>query len=106
QIRGYSPERKVKSLGKDVWSIDGKLQMQVLEGAGGKIESDGLLGSVRTGPFSVKAGEIIQDTVCIYQPIGGLTNYLKRFATSTAEEIDLGNMVILRSLEVGLPPDR
>jgi len=61
-----------------VWNIDGKLQMQILNGADGELARDGLNGSVRRS-FTAKANEVLQDNICIYQPlaVGAPTNGAK-----------------------------
>lgn len=67
-IPGFLPTRVVKSVGENAWSIDGNLRMQVLGGVGGRVEKASVLGAVRAGPFTAQAGEILQDSVCVYQP--------------------------------------
>jgi hypothetical protein len=66
-IPGFLPTRKVTPIADGVWSIDGKLRMHVLGGSGGRVEKASVLGAVRVGPFAAKAGEVLQDSVCIYQ---------------------------------------
>jgi hypothetical protein len=51
-----------------VWSIGGKLQMQILGGAPGEQVADGINGTARRR-FQGKAGEVLQDSVCLYQPL-------------------------------------
>ena len=49
-------------------TIDGKLQMQVINGVPGEIVGDGINGSARRD-FAAKAGDVFQSSVCIYQPL-------------------------------------
>jgi hypothetical protein len=67
EIPGYLPTRMARAVGDGVWSIDGKLRMQVLGGAGGKAEKGRLMGAVRGTPWAARAGEVLQDSVCVYQ---------------------------------------
>ncbi len=72
-IPGYLPERTATE-SSGAWSIDGKLRMQILGGAPAKQVKGGLIGSARMQPFAAKAGEVFEDSVCVYQPeISGRT---------------------------------
>jgi hypothetical protein len=94
-VPGYLPERVAKATGDGAWSIDGKLQMQVLGGAGGAIEKQALLGSVRRTPWTAKAGEVLQDSVCVYQAeIPGRSSTL---ASGDAHRVVLGQWTIERA---------
>jgi hypothetical protein len=84
-IPGFLPVRTVTSNGEGLWSLDGKLQMRIIGGAPGKVERSGLLGSVRAGPWSARSGEVLQDSVCVYQaaspdhpalPVSGNVNHI------------------------------
>jgi hypothetical protein len=88
--------------------------MQVLGGATGKVVKGGVLGSVRSGPWLAKAGEVLQDSVCVYQAQGpGLTPIP---ATGNADRVVLGNWTVDRASDgklsvkksalqrAGLPP--
>jgi hypothetical protein len=68
EIEKFITKPDAKQIAPGVWEIDGKLQMQVLGGTPGEIASDGLNGAVRRD-FSAKAGEALQSSVCIYQPL-------------------------------------
>jgi hypothetical protein len=96
-IPGYLPARAAKAKANGVWSIDNKLQMQVLGGAGGTIEKQAVLGSVRRTPWTAKAGELLQDSVCIYQPeIPGRTPAL---ASGDTHRVALGEWTVERGDE-------
>jgi len=68
EIEGFisKPEFALKDPG--AWSIDDKLQMQVLGDATGEIAGDGINGAVRRY-FAARAGDLLLDTVCVYQAI-------------------------------------
>jgi len=52
--------------------------MEILNGAAGELARNGLNGSVRRS-FTAKANEILQDSVCVYQPLAvGAPNGAKR----------------------------
>jgi hypothetical protein len=57
-----------KQTGDGLWTIADRLQMQILHAAPGESVPDGINGSVRRN-FAAKAGTILQDSVCIYQPL-------------------------------------
>ena len=94
-IPGYLPTRIVTQRGDGVWSVDGKLQMQVLGGAGGKVEKEGLLGSIRGKPFSAKAGEVLADSVCVYQ--AELPDLCALIAKGDAHRVNLGEWIVERA---------
>ena len=94
-IPGYLPTRTVEQRGNEVWSIDGKLQMQILGGTGGKVEKEGLLDSVRGEPFSAKAGEVLADSVCVYQ--AELPNRAPLIAKGDAHRVNLGEWIVERA---------
>ena len=97
EIPGWLPARTAKALGKGVWSIDGKLRMQVLGGAPARVEKGSVLGSVRSGPFLAKDGEILQDSVCIYQAeVPGCT---LTPAAGDPDRVTLGEWLIARTAE-------
>ena len=69
KIPGWLPKRSAKKTGEGVWSVDGKLQMQILGGsAEGEVVEGGLLGAVRRD-FTARKGETLLDTACVYQSI-------------------------------------
>jgi hypothetical protein len=68
EIEKFITKPDAKQIAPGVWEIDGKLRMQVLGGPLGEIASDGINGAVRRD-FSAKAGEVLQSSVCIYQPL-------------------------------------
>jgi hypothetical protein len=94
-ISGYLPTRTVRQVGNGVWSIDGKLKMQVLGGAGGRIEKEGLLGSTRGEPFSAKAGDVLSDSVCVYQ--AEAPNHATLLAKGDAHRVTMGDWIVERA---------
>jgi hypothetical protein len=66
EIEKFISKPDAKQLVPGVWTIDGKLQMQIAPGAPGELVKDGINGAVRRN-FSAKAGEVLQDSVCVYQ---------------------------------------
>jgi len=68
EIEKFISKPDAKQAAPGVWTIDGKLQMRVFSGTLGEIAKDGILGAVRRN-FSAKAGEVLQDSVCVYQPL-------------------------------------
>jgi len=95
ELPGFLPKRTAKAVGKGEWSIDGKLRMQILGGAEGKVEESCLLGSVRQGPFKAKAGEILQDSVCVYQ--AEIPGRMPISATGGGDRVELGKWMIARA---------
>ena len=95
EIPGYLPTRTATAGENGVWSIDGKLQMQILGGAGGQAVKGGVLGSVRSTPWPAKAGEILQASVCVYQAL--VPGNRPTSATGDARHVMLGGWNVVRS---------
>jgi hypothetical protein len=68
EIEKFISKPDVNQTAPGTWLIDGKLQMQIVGGAMGEAARDGINGSVRRN-FSVKAGEVFQSSLCVYQPL-------------------------------------
>ena len=68
EIKDFITKPSVEQKPSNVWNIDGKLEMRVLGDVEGGIASDGVNGAVRRD-FSAKEGDVLLDTVCVYQPI-------------------------------------
>jgi hypothetical protein len=76
EIKGFISRPVVSQTGPGVWNIDGKLQMQVLAGPNlkppselaGEQVADGINGVARRD-FSARAGETLQESLCVYQPL-------------------------------------
>jgi len=66
EIEKFISKPEPKQTAPGLWTIDGKLQVQIASGSPGEVAKDGLNGAVRRG-FSAKAGEVMQDSVCVYQ---------------------------------------
>lgn len=91
-IPGYLPKREATAGMEGLWSIDGKLQVQVLGGAGGKNVKNGFIGSFRGTPWTAKAGEVMQESVCIYQ--AQATDHQPNLANGNARRVALGEWTI------------
>jgi hypothetical protein len=69
EIPGWLPNRTAKKTGEGVWSVDDRLQMQILgRRAEGEVVEGGLLGAVRRD-FTASKGETLLDTACVYASI-------------------------------------
>jgi hypothetical protein len=68
EIANFISKPNVKQPAPGTWNIDDKLQLRMFGGEPGEIVTDGINGSVRRN-FSANAGNVLQDSVCIYQPI-------------------------------------
>ena len=95
EVPGFLPARSASARGQGVWSIDGKLQMQVIGGAGGKGQKAGFVGSVRDKPWSAKTGEVLQDSVCVYQ--AERPGHKATLATGTPKRVSLGEWTVERA---------
>jgi hypothetical protein len=94
-IPGYLPRRSAISVGAGAWSIDGKLRMEILGGAGGKEVGDGLIGSFRDAPWAAKVGEILQDSVCVYQ--AQVPGHKASLVKGDARRVALGKWIVERA---------
>jgi hypothetical protein len=95
EVPGFLPPRAASARGQGVWSIDGRLRIQVIGGAGGKPRKACLLGSDRDKPWSAKAGEVLQDSVCIYQ--AERPGYDPILAAGTSKRVSLGKWIVERA---------
>jgi hypothetical protein len=95
EVPGFLPRRSVSARGKGVWSIDGRLHMQVIGGAGGKKQTAGFVGSVRDQPWSAKTGEVLQDSVCVYQ--AERPGHSPILATGTPKRVSLADWTVERT---------
>jgi hypothetical protein len=88
------PEAEEESPG--VWNIDDKLEIRVFADgqASGRLADDGLDGAVRRN-FGAKNGEMLLDTVCVYQPI--VNGSTPARATPEAEAVRIGDWKVRRS---------
>ncbi|HXJ57263.1 MAG TPA: hypothetical protein VNU68_11415 [Verrucomicrobiae bacterium] len=68
EIDTFISKPAAKQIASNGWIIDGKLQIRIFDAASGELANDGLNGSARRG-FSAKANEVLQDSVCVYQPL-------------------------------------
>jgi hypothetical protein len=82
-----------------VWVVDDKLQLHILGGAGGELARDGINGAARRS-FSAQAGEVLQDSVCIYQ--ARLPGRLSLAVEANAEAVRIGDWRVRRAAEGGL----
>ena len=98
EIEKFISKPDAKQAAPGVQTIDGKLQMRVFSGTLGEIAKDGILGAVRRN-FSAKAGEVLQDSVCVYQPL--LAGRAPREVKSETNTLRIGDWRI-RHQEDGL----
>lgn len=104
EIDKFISRPSAKQTSPGIWTIDGKLQMQIIHGGSGELAKDGINGSVRRN-FSARAGDVLQDSVCIYQSeIPGrklvpVTDSSKRIVLSahTVERAKDGHLSIMKS---------
>jgi hypothetical protein len=68
EIDKFVSKPDVKQPEPGVWNIDDKLQMHVFGKVKGQIAAGGINGAVRRD-FSAKKGDVLQESVCVYQPI-------------------------------------
>jgi hypothetical protein len=68
EIEKFISKPDTKQSAPGVWNIDDKLQIQVFGDASGELVPEGVNGAVRRN-FSARAGHVLQDSVCVYQPI-------------------------------------
>ena len=68
EIPGFIARPEAKQPAPGVWTIDGKLRMQVLGASPGEAGPEGIDGAVRRA-FTARAGETMLDSVCVYQPL-------------------------------------
>ncbi|MCC7084009.1 MAG: hypothetical protein IT427_03255 [Pirellulales bacterium] len=68
-IDRFLPGRSATENSPGCWSIGDRLQVQIIGGAGGRIERSALLGSANNPPQSYHGDEIIESSVAIYQPM-------------------------------------
>jgi hypothetical protein len=88
EIDQFISKPDAKQTQPNVWNIDGILQIRTFAAASGELAKDGLNGSVRRN-FSAKANEVLQDSVCFYQPLalGRAVNDAKREAKANTVHI-------------------
>ncbi|MEX0643139.1 MAG: hypothetical protein WD468_10590 [Pirellulales bacterium] len=68
EIDKFISKPKVEQSVPGVWNIDDKLQLQVFADVPGELAADGIHGAVRRD-FSAKAGDVLLNSICVYQPI-------------------------------------
>ena len=68
QIEGFIPPPGAAQPSPGVWVVDDKLRLQVIGATAGELARDGINGAVRRG-FSARAGDVLQDSVCVYQAL-------------------------------------
>ncbi len=73
RIRRFIPRRKVSQAGREIWDIGGRVRMQVIGGLGAETQAGALLGSARMKPWAAKKGQILDESVCVYQDLTSTT---------------------------------
>ena len=99
EIVGYIAPPAAKQTAPGIWIIDGKLQIQILGGPPGEAVSSGINGAVRLA-FTAKAGEMMLDTVCVYQPTDA--RRAVREARLEGQVLKLGGRTIARGADGSL----
>jgi hypothetical protein len=103
QIDKFISRPEVRQTSPGVWIVDETLRMEILGGAAGESARDGINGAARRG-FSAKAGEILQDSVAIYQAlIPGRPPFP---VEGNVGAVRVGNWKIRRDSESGLAVDK
>jgi hypothetical protein len=92
EIPRFISKPKVTEPAPQAWIIDDKLQMQVCGGTAGEIAPDGINGAVRRN-FLAKAGDVFQQSVCVYQPI--VSGNTHSDVKCDADSIQIGKQRIL-----------
>ncbi len=102
EIDGYIKAPEVNQIARGFWNIDDKLQIQVLPIEGdhltlGDSASDGLNAVLQTD-VAAKAGSVLHDSVCVYQPIEASRKpTIATREPSRPDELRLGTWKLLRS---------
>jgi hypothetical protein len=93
EIEKFVSKPQTKQTGPGVWNIDGKLQMSVFGHAATEQIRDGINGAIRRD-IAAKAGEVLLDSVCVYEPIviGRTPANIKH----TADQLQIGDWTITR----------
>jgi len=68
EVENFMSKPDAKQTAAGEWTIDGKLRVRVIGGTHGEPATDGINGAVRRD-FTAKAGDVLQDSVCVYQPL-------------------------------------
>ena len=92
-IPGWLPKRSAKKTGENAWSIADKLTMQVLGGSGSPTEG-GLIGAAKRD-FAAKKGEVMQDSVCVYQCM--IPGREPAKVSGSADRLEVGPWIISRA---------
>jgi hypothetical protein len=92
-IPGWLPTRTAKKQADGSWNIDDKLSMQIIGEASGEAVEGGLLAAVNRD-FEAKKGDVLQDTVCVYQSI--LPDQPSSKISGDVNELQIGNTWTLR----------
>lgn len=83
--------------------VDEKLLLQIIGGAVGELAGAGINGAVRRG-FSARAGDVLQDTVCIYQALVPGRTLLS--VEGNADTLRISDWHIRRQADGGLTVDK
>ena len=99
EIPGWLPKREAKRLEGNAWSIADVLRMTALGGSEGRGLDGGLIGSERRN-FETKKGEVMQESVCVYQAI--IPGKEMAPVTGTATAVEFGPWKLSRGSDGGV----
>jgi hypothetical protein len=68
EIERFISKPNARQISPGTWSIDDKLQMQILGAGGSEMIGDGINGCVRRN-FPARKGDVLLETTCVYQPL-------------------------------------
>ena len=103
EIDKFISKPEVKQPKAGVWNIDNKLQMQVFGDVVGEDASGGINGAVRR-KFSAKAGDVLQESVCVYQPI--VAGHTPAEVKQKGDSLEIGDWQIRQSSDGTLSAKR
>jgi hypothetical protein len=103
EIEKFISKPGVRQVSAGVWEIDGKLRMQVLGTVSGELVKDGINGVVRRA-ISAKAGDVLLETVCVYQPV--LPTRAPYEATGNMVSVRVGAWNVTRDASGALSAER
>jgi hypothetical protein len=93
EIEKFIPPPAVEQTKSGVWNIEDTLQLQVLSSDSGEQADDGVNGAVRRG-FSAKEGDILMDSIGVYQAI--VPGKTPAAVKAVTDGVQIGDQVIRR----------
>ena len=99
QIDRFISAPAARQTSPGVWIVDDKLRLHILGSAAGELVGDGINGAVRRG-LAANAGEVLQDSVCVYQAI--IPGRTSLAVAGNAEAVRVGHWSLRRDRDGGL----